>query len=150
VKAKRCPFCREPAKDDEEFRMMKRIKANDPVALSKMGVQCYNKGDYDEAVQHMTKAAEFGDLEAHFNLGLMYYKRRGVEKDEEKAVFHFEKAAIGGNPLARHNLACHELKNGNIERAVKHFIIAANLGLDESMKVCFGITSKKETLPKKI
>ena len=36
--------------------------------------------------------------------------------------------------LLRHNLACHEGRNGSIERTVKHFIIAANLGFDESMK----------------
>ena len=58
----------------------------------------------------------------------------GVEKDMEKAVYHFEKAAIGGHPYARHNLAYIETKNGNTERAVKHFIIAANLGHDESIK----------------
>jgi hypothetical protein len=38
-----------------------------------------------------------------------------------------EEAAIGGNPFARHNLALIEMKNGRPERAVKHYIIAANL-----------------------
>ena len=58
----------------------------------------------------------------------------GVEKDKEKEVYHWEKAAIGGNPIARHELACIEEENGNIERAVKHYIIAANLGHEESME----------------
>jgi len=49
-------------------------------------------------------------------------------------VYHYEKAAIGGNPYARHNLAIIEYKNGRTERAVKHFIIAANLGYESSMK----------------
>ena len=46
-----------------------------------------------------------------------------------------EEAAIGGCVDARHNLGCHEAKNGRMERAVKHFIIAANMGEEESMNV---------------
>jgi hypothetical protein len=45
------------------------------------------------------------------------------------------KAAIGGHPSARHNLACNEERNGNTERAMKHLTIAANLGCEDSMKV---------------
>ena len=47
-----------------------------------------------------------------------------------------EEAAIGGHPTARYNLGCEEVTtiNGRYERAMKHFIIAANLGCDESMK----------------
>jgi TPR repeat protein len=63
----------------------------------------------------------------------MYWKGKGVEKDMEKAVYHFEKA--GGHPIARHNLAYYEAKNGNMERAVKHWIIAAKLGDEETMRV---------------
>ncbi len=39
-----------------------------------------------------------------------------------------------GHPWARHSLAIVEGMNGNIERAVKHLIIAANLGYEDSMK----------------
>ncbi len=49
-------------------------------------------------------------------------------------VYHWEKAAIGGHPEARHNLACIDERHGNFERAAEHFIIAANLGFDLSMK----------------
>jgi hypothetical protein len=133
----RCPFCREPDPDDEENdkRLTKRIKANDPAALCHMGWKCYDEGDYDSAFGYLTKAAELGDLTAHYKLGVMYWNGKGVGEDEEKAVYHYEKAAIGGHPYARHNLGYIEGINGNIERAVKHFIIAANLGYDESMKV---------------
>jgi TPR repeat protein len=50
-------------------------------------------------------------------------------------VYHWGEAAIGGHPRARHNLGCIEEDNGNTERSVKHFIIAANLGYELSMKV---------------
>ncbi len=132
----RCPFCREPPPDDEEYkkRMMKRVKANDPAAMKEMGGRLYQEGDYDSAFEYWTKAAELGDIEAHYELGVMYGEGQGVDKDEVKEVYHLEKAAIGGHPQARHNLGGIEWGNGNMKRAVKHFIIAANLGCDESMK----------------
>jgi TPR repeat protein len=69
----------------------------------------------------------------------MYHKGKGVERDEGKAVYHWEKAAIGGHPDARHNLGCYEERHGNTaERAVKHFIISAKLGYDNSMKSLWG------------
>ena len=136
IKARRCPFCREPGASGEETRkrMMKRVKANDPAALRQMGGTCYDEGDYEGAIEYLSKAADLGDADAHYRLGCMHSKGEGVEKDEEKMVYHFEKAAIGGHPDARHNLACIEEENGNIERSVKHYIIAANLGDEDSMK----------------
>jgi hypothetical protein len=133
-----CPFCREPPPfDEEEYhkRTMKRIKANDPAATREMGARHLVEGDHDTAFEYYTKAAELGDMEAHHRLGMMYYNGEGVEDDEEKKVYHYEKAAIGGHPWARYNLGCIEEENGNMKKAVKHFIIAANLGLEESMKV---------------
>ena len=53
-------------------------------------------------------------------------------------MYHWEKAAIGGHPGARYFLGISEERNGNMERAVKHFIIAANLGCDDSMKELWG------------
>ncbi len=134
---KRCPFCREPQAKilgETRKRLVKRVKVKDPVATSHMGWECYQEGDYDGALDYLTKAVELGDFEAHFILGVMHYKGKGVEKDDEKSVYHYEKAAIGGHPQARNNLGYYEEENGNVERAVKHDIIAANLGHKQSMK----------------
>ena len=49
-------------------------------------------------------------------------------------LHHLEEAAIGGHPDARYNLGCHEGRSGRVERALKHFIIAANLGHDVSLE----------------
>ena len=135
VKAKRCPFCREVADDVENNkRIMKRVKANDPAAMRHMGLEYYHEGDYEGAFEYWKKAAELEDTDAHAQLGVMYREGKGVEKDMEKADYHYEMAAIGGHPTARHNPGCIEWKNGNMARSVKHFIIAANLGEEESMK----------------
>jgi TPR repeat protein len=136
-------------KEAYEKRERERIEANDPEVLRYRGSKCYQAGDYDKAVEYWTKAAELGNAEAHYQLGCTYGNGEGVEKNEEKAVYHYEKAAIGGHPIARHNLGCHEQGNGNMERAVKHWIIAAKLGDEDSMKALLpnykeGYISKEE------
>ena len=134
----RCAFCREELPEsDEEFRkrLMERIKKNDPVAMQQMGKKRREEGDYQGAFKYFTKAAELGDAVAHFELSCLYLTGQGVEKDNEKAIYHAEQAAIGGHPVARHNLGATELQNGKFERARKHFLIAAHLGLHDSLKL---------------
>ena len=133
-----CPFYRHPVPETEEEikkNLMKRVEANDHNALNKMGNICWKEGDYDGAFKYYTMAAELGDADAHFDLADMYRNGHGVEKDEKKILFHLEEAAIRGHPCARFNLGCYENMNGRFERAVKHYIIAANLGFDESIQV---------------
>ncbi len=141
----RCPYCREPLpKTDEENdqRLMKRIKANDPEAMCQMGKKCIEEGNSEGAFEYWSKAAELGNIEAHHNLSLMYGKGGFVEKDLKKQLYHLEEAAVGGHPDARYNLANHEGRNGRLDRAVKHFIIAANLGDDDALdKVKQGFAS---------
>ena len=64
----------------------------------------------------------------------MYQLGLGVEKDEEKHIYHLEEAAIGGDPAARRNLGNDELRNGRFDRARKHWIIAAYLGDQNTLK----------------
>ena len=132
-----CPFCRHPLpKTIEEFYkiMMKRAEANDPVALCELGERYHDKEDYDGAFENFTKAAELGDVEAHFNLSVMYLKGEGVEKDEKKEIYYAEEAAIRGHLHARYNPGSLEESKGKAERAVKHYTIAANLGHDRSIQ----------------
>ena len=137
LKATRCPFCREPAPDSSEesdSKLMERVEANDPAAMIQFGRQRYDAGDYGGALKYYTKAAELGDADGHYRLGEMYFKGVGVERDEKKSVYCSELAAIGGHTGARYTLAFMEWKDGRTERAVKHFIIAAKLGCEVSMK----------------
>mmetsp|Transcript_16035 Transcript_16035/g.27287 ORF Transcript_16035/g.27287 Transcript_16035/m.27287 type:complete len:318 (+) Transcript_16035:274-1227(+) len=134
---RKCPFCRKLAPstmDEVDKQTMKRIEANDPVAMRQWGREQYIKGNYSRAFEYLTKAAELGDITAHDSLSCMYHNGQGVEKDRGKEIYHMEEAAIGGHPKARHNLGVYEVNRGWIERGVKHFIIAANLGLEQSME----------------
>ncbi|KAK1733635.1 Sel1-like repeat family protein [Skeletonema marinoi] len=110
------------------------MEANDPVAMTQWGKKQYVKGNYSSAFEYFTRAAELGDVLAHYQLALMHHYGDGVEKDKGKEMYHLEEAAIGGHPYARYNIGCEEWKNGNDERAAKHWIIAASQGDDSSMK----------------
>jgi TPR repeat protein len=90
---------------------MKRVEANDPVALCQVGDKRRSDAvrDYNGAFEYYTKAAEFGDMKAHKELALLYWTGLGVEKDRKKSVHHMELAVIGGNLQPRHNLAHAEL-----------------------------------------
>eukprot|EP00986_Skeletonema_menzelii_P013568 scaffold8039_cov102-Skeletonema_menzelii.AAC.1 len=132
-----CPFCRKAApKTDEEIneQLTKRVEANDPVAMCFMGTERYEEGNYNAAFEYWTKAAALGDVWAHYQLSCLYREGQGVGKDEKKALHHLTEAAIGGHHRARHNLGCLEREKGRVERAVKHFIIAAKLGHDQSLE----------------
>ena len=131
---RKCPFCRNP-RFMHEAHTLKRAEANDPVALFEMGEQRADEGDFGNAYECFTKAVEFGNYaEAHFRLAGMYYEGH-IEKDEKKHWYHLEEAAIGGVPEARHNLGAFEFQRGRRDRAVKHMIIAANMGNDNSLEV---------------
>ena len=133
-----CLFCREPMlKTEEEHykQRMKRVEANDPVAISEEGFEQCEKGNYIRAFEYFTKAAALGDVEAHYKLAYLYFNGYGIEKDKRKGGHHLEEAAIGGHPLARHNLGAYEWNNGSKERAVRHWIIAASQGLGGSIKM---------------
>ncbi len=132
-----CPYCREELPDTQEEadqNYTERAKANDPVALRLVGKILCDEGNYEGAFESYTKAAELGDMSAHYNLAISYQLGEGVKKDKKKEVYHLAKAAIGGHPLARHNLGCEENDNGRIERAAKHWIIAARLGYDNALE----------------
>jgi TPR repeat protein len=74
-----------------------------------------------------------GDANAHFSLSVMYDTGEGIEKDMLKHIHHLEEAAIGGHPEARHNLGIDEAQCSRFNRSKKHFIIAANLGHQDSL-----------------
>jgi len=138
----KCPFCRKPtvATDEQcDKQNMRRVEANDPAAMFLKGVEQYDKGDYSSAFEYYAKAAQLGDVEAHYNLSCLYRNGHGVEKDKQKEMYHLEEAAIKGHPDARFNLGWNEWTNGNTERAVKHWIIAANQGDNGSIKALMKI-----------
>ncbi len=137
----KCPFCRHPLPNSKSKQevfdkyLIKRADANDPAALYHLGMRRLREEDSAAAFECHSKAASLGNAAAHYELSTMYHYGEGVERDEKKMIYHWEQAAIGGHPVARHNLGSSEYHhNGDVERAIKHWIIAANLGYVDSLK----------------
>jgi len=134
----KCPFCQQARalnQEEADTYIMKRVKVDDPVALQQVGLRCYIEGKYNNAFEHLTKAAKLGDAQSHFFLSFLYRNGQGVEEDKKKELHHLEEAAIGGHQFARHNLGCMECDNGRLDRAVKHWNISAILGHDKSVEM---------------
>jgi len=142
VDNRKCPFCRTPpAYTDEEGikRIKNRIEAGDSRAIHNLG--CYYRDgvygfrrDYDKASELYHRAGELGYAGAYTNIGASYDNGEGVEVDKENAAYYYELAAIKGNVYARHNLGVNEENEGNLDRALKHYMIAIKSGQGESLK----------------
>ena len=136
-----CPFCRTPAPNSEKFfeQCKKRIKVDDAEAIHNLGC-CYSEGshglpqDHNKALELWHQAGKLGYADAYYNIGNSYLEGYGVERDMKKAVHYWELAAMGGVAKARHNLGVSEGQTGNIDRALKHFIIAAGFGYTRSLE----------------
>ena len=138
---KKCAFCRTPhptSMEEAVERQKKRVEANDANAIVNTGND-YGNGtngypqDYSKALELYHRAVELGFTNVYCNIGYFYKTGKGVEIDTEKARHYYELAAMGGNILARHDLGLDEKKAGNIDRALKHFIIAARGGRKQAI-----------------
>ena len=134
---RKCPFCRKitPASEEESMkRKLRRLEANDPIALQQVGHKHYDKEEYENSFRYLTRAAELDNEDAHFLLGLMYFEGKFVEEDTATGISHWETAAIRGHVRARFMLGGCEWVMKRFDRAVKHCIISASLGDNESIK----------------
>lgn len=73
-------------------------------ASYKKAVKHLKDRNYKKAHKHLKALADKGDPKAQTLLGMLYEKGVGVEKDMEKAVSYYEKAALQGLPQAESNL----------------------------------------------
>ena len=137
-----CPFCRTPTPTSKEIlleQINKRVELGDAETMRNLGY-FYTNGDYgfpqdyDKALELWHRAAELGNTASYYSIANAYFRGNGVERDEKKAKYYDELAAMGGNVNARHNLGCFEEEAGNMDRAVKHYVIAAGCGDNESLE----------------
>jgi TPR repeat protein len=136
-----CPFCRTPTPTSEEMieQMKKRMEISDVEAIYNLGCY-YGNGlhglpqDRAKALELWHRAAKLGNATSYYSIGAAYYEGNGVERDETKAKHYMELAAMGGVVAARYNLGLHEWRTGNIDRALKHFMIAVGMGQSNSLE----------------
>ncbi len=119
------------------------------------GNEFRNREDYLQTVECYKKAAEQGDAEAQYNLGVCYYTGTGIKEDKEEAAHWYRKAAENGNAMAQYNLGnCYYTGTGikeDKEKAVLWYRKAAEQGnkiAQYSLGFCYkngtGIKEDKE------
>lgn len=138
-----CPFCRSiefGTWRDGKSLLDKKVKAND--ARSMHLVAYYHSVgengypfDPRKAIELWSKAASLGNMDAHYWLGNSYYTGdNNVVKSIKRGLHHWGQAAILGDVSSRFSLGSHEAKvTGNMERAVKHWSIAASAGQKKAL-----------------
>ena len=138
-----CPFCRTPAPFSSEKavkRFKKRAELGDAMAIYNIGC-CYSDGsnglpqDHTKALELWRRAGELGHAGAYYNVASAYWHGDGVERDAKKARHYYELSAMGGDVSARYNLGNAELRSGNLNEGLKHYLIAVEGGDHDSVKM---------------
>ena len=138
---KLCPFCRTPDPESDEViieRLQKRIDAADAAAINTLAF-FYTNGyfglpqDRAKALELRHKALDLGCFDACSDIGSAYDRGAGVERDQKKANYYYEQGAMRGCVDARLFLGLEEMIAGNIDRALKHFMIATEGGQNFSL-----------------
>lgn len=78
--------------------------AGDCEAQMMLGMESFEKGDYQRAKVYLQAAATQGEVEAQYTLGYMYANGLGVDKDKDQAGYWWKLAGKNGNMDAIMNL----------------------------------------------
>ena len=100
--------------------------------LFNQGMDYLYKKDYSKAAECFRKAADQGDAEAQYNLGVMYDNGHGVQQDYQEAVKWYRKSADQGVAEAQYNLGIMYCNGDgvqqNYQEAVKWYKKSADQG----------------------
>lgn len=100
-------------------------------AFNFMGLNCFNQGEYQDALKFYQLAFDKGSAKAASNTGVYYYN---VEKNYEVALRWFEAAIEKGfRDGVTYNFAgMAYIDSGDYAKAIEYFTAAAELGLDSA------------------
>ena len=148
------------AQEKIDFISEKRLKPkqeDNPIALAgnhinlntislKNGLDALNNKNYASAHKLFLELAEQGDVEAQYNLGLMYGKGKGVQKNYSEAVKWWGLAAEQGNGKAQTNLGwMYEIGKGVLKdenKAAHWYQIASSQGISKAQEKLNSLLNK--------
>ena len=96
---------RDNRKEYYVHQLRARADNGDAEAIGKIGDCCYVNQDYNEAAKWYRLAAEQGDANAQYVLGVLYENGLGVEQSNTEAAKWYRKAAEQGDTFAAKRLA---------------------------------------------
>lgn len=103
-----------------------------------LGTQAYSKGEYLQALQYFEKSCKSKNVQACFNLGVMYEYGEGVKKDRSKAIVFYTQACDGGEGAGCGSLGVmYEYGMGvskDIKKAKEFYQKACDLGNEEGCR----------------
>ncbi len=85
------------------------------------GLAAYAQDDYAGAFRQLDKAAQAGDAEAQYRLGLLYARGKGVIGNLGDAIAWYRRAAEQGHAEAQHQLSLAYLDGGRAHYGVDHW-----------------------------
>jgi hypothetical protein len=116
------------------------------------GLDAYNHGDYAAAAREWQPAAESGNANAEFDMGLLFSSGHGVTQDYAKAADWYRKAAEQGVVAAEYNLAVLYSNGQGVKQdkaeAAKWFTKVAEAGITQAATALGDLYSSDEGLPK--
>ena len=90
--------------ESEISSLQKQAMGNTANYLVAKAIDYASNQDYDLAVKFLTQATKFGSPVANYNLGLLYFKGLGVDKDYKIALNHFTTASVKGHVKSIENV----------------------------------------------
>lgn len=91
--------------DQAVFWFEKSAEQDNPLGQYNLAVMEEIRSNYENAANLYFKSATQGFVDAQYNLGLLFREGRGVEANDEQAVFWLKKAAAQGHEQAVSKLA---------------------------------------------
>jgi len=88
----------------QQEMLRQQMEMDQQLARQKQQDQIEGERRFQEKLLEMKQKAEAGDATAQNDLGVMYYRGKGVPKDAAKAVEWYQKAVAQGNSPAQFNL----------------------------------------------
>ena len=98
----------------------------------------HSKNDYLKALEWLVKAAEKGDSDAMYNIGMLYYEGLGVDQNYSLSKDWYLKASENGNVFAMNNIG-NQYKEGlgvakDYDNAIEWYRKAAKTGNSDAME----------------
>ena len=122
---------REPLKDTI-VDLLPTWNSAQPISDADAANAAYQKGDYPAALKLARPLADRGEARGQSILGLLYYRGRGVPRDDREAVQWFRRAADQGDVSARFYLGVIYSEGEGVPQdyteAAKWFRLAADQG----------------------
>ena len=106
--------------------------ASESIRGFERGLDAFRGGDLKAAITEWSAAAEDGNKDALFNLGLLFANGNGVKQDWDQAKTLFQKAGKRGSELAMFSLAIMYFNGQGVPKDLPMAHVWASLGADLS------------------